>query len=137
MVVHISVRGGGVRKSAPLVLFFLNFFFTPFPYCNPSLQDSSRRGVLFSQGSRGSRRSSELSFSLTEVTRNFLLRILTLEKVLELNTMFEYGQEKKKNQRRSRSRKREVRVRRSTWEAGIRRFGPFLKLYWKLYWKLS
>ena len=101
-----------------------------------------RRGVLNSFGSRssresrGSRRSSELSFSMTEV--------------LELNTMYEFGQEKKRHHRRSRPRKREgdtlflgltdfcyqqdynlfsfslfnsllFVARRSTWEGGIRR----------------
>ena len=65
-----------------------------------------RRSVLTSFGSRssresrGSRRSSELSFSMKEV--------------LELNTMYESGQEKRK--RRSRPRKREGGARRSTWE---------------------
>ena len=71
----------------------------------------SQRGILTSFGSRssrdsrGSRRSSELSFSTKEV--------------LELNTMYEYGQEKQRK-RRSRPRKREG-ARRSTWEAGSRR----------------
>ena len=66
-----------------------------------------RRSVLTSFGSRssresrGSRRSSELSFSMKEV--------------LELNTMYESGQEKQKK-RRSRPRKREDGARRSTWE---------------------